>query len=189
MEKDREFCLSILQEYTKSDSLLKHAYSVEACVRAYAVKYEEDENYWGNVALLHDFDYEMYPNMEDHPSKGSEILREKGFTDDFRRAILSHADHMNVPRESKLEKVLYACDELAGFIIAQFLMFSLSFITFNSNSPFYLFMKNGHLCFKTNLMDFAFNGLVIFLFTITGAFLPSFKASKLKPAYALGMGK
>ena len=118
MEKDRESCLSILQKFTKSDSLLKHAYAVEACVRAYAVKYGEDESFWGNVALLHDFDYEMYPTMEDHPSKGSEILKEKGFSDEFRRAILSHADHMNVPRESTLEKVLFACDELAGFIFA-----------------------------------------------------------------------
>lgn len=118
MELNRDYCLELLKEYTKSDSLLKHAYSVEACVKAYAEKYNEDINFWGNVALLHDFDYEMYPSMEDHPSKGEEILKEKGFSDQFRRAILSHADHTNVSRESKLEKVLYACDELAGFITA-----------------------------------------------------------------------
>lgn len=118
MERNREECLNILKDYTKSDSLRKHAYSVEACVIAYAEKLNEDVEFWGNVALLHDFDYEMYPTMEDHPSKGEMILKEKGFSEEFRRAILSHADHTNVPRESMLEKVLYACDELAGFITA-----------------------------------------------------------------------
>ena len=108
----------LLKEYTKGESLLKHAYSVEACVRAYAEKFNEDKEFWGNVALLHDFDYEMYPSMEDHPFKGEEILKEKGFSEEFRKAILSHADHTNVPRETKLEKVLFACDELAGFITA-----------------------------------------------------------------------
>lgn len=116
--RDREFCHSILTEYTKNENLIKHAYAVEACVRAYAEKFGEDVEYWGNVALLHDFDYEMYPSLEDHPFKGSEILKEKGFDDEFRNAILSHGDHTNVPRESKLEKTLYACDELAGFITA-----------------------------------------------------------------------
>jgi putative nucleotidyltransferase with HDIG domain len=118
MERDREACLNILKEYTKSESLLKHAYAVEACVKQYAKKFSEDENYWGNVALLHDFDYEMYPSMEDHPFKGEEILKERGFSEEFRRAILSHADHANVERRSKLEKTLFACDELAGFITA-----------------------------------------------------------------------
>jgi putative nucleotidyltransferase with HDIG domain len=118
MERDRNYCLEILKEYTKSESLLKHAFSVEACVKAYANKYGEDGALWGNVALLHDFDYEMYPSMDEHPFKGEEILRAKGFSDEFRKAILSHADHTNVPRESKLEKTLYACDELAGFITA-----------------------------------------------------------------------
>lgn len=115
---NREFCLSILKEYTKSESLLKHAFAVEACVRAYAVKFNEDENYWGNIALLHDFDYEMYPTQEGHPFKGSEILKEKGFSAEFRNAILSHAEYSGVPRNSLLEKVLFACDELAGFITA-----------------------------------------------------------------------
>lgn len=118
MERDRNYCHKLLKEYTKSESLLKHAYSVEACVKEYAIKFEEDEDLWGNVALLHDFDYEKYPTMEEHPSKGEEILKEKGFSEEFRRAILSHADHTNVSRESKLEKVLFACDELAGFITA-----------------------------------------------------------------------
>ena len=115
---NREFCLSILKEYTKSESLLKHAYSVETCVRAYAKKFGEDEEYWGNVALLHDFDYEKYPTAGDHPFKGAEILKEKGFDETFRNAILSHASYSNVPRNSLLEKTLFACDEIAGFITA-----------------------------------------------------------------------
>ncbi|OGV06352.1 MAG: HAD family hydrolase [Stygiobacter sp. RIFOXYC12_FULL_38_8] len=116
--RNREFCLSILKEYTKSDSLLKHAYAVETCVRAYAEKFGEDVEYWGNVALLHDFDYEMYPTAEEHPNKGNEILAEKGFDDEFRKSIMSHADYSNIPRETKLMKTLFACDELAGFITA-----------------------------------------------------------------------
>ena len=118
INKDREFCLSLLNEYTKSDSLLKHAFAVETCVRAYAEKFNEDVEYWGNVALLHDFDYEKYPTAEEHPFKGSEILKEKGFSEEFRNAILSHADYTGVLRNSLLEKVLFACDELAGFITA-----------------------------------------------------------------------
>lgn len=118
VERNRKYCLELLKEYTKSESLLKHAYSVEACVRAYAVKFNEDEEYWGNVALLHDFDYEKYPSEEEHPYKGSEILKEKGFDENFRKTILSHADYTNVPRNTLLAKTLYACDELAGFITA-----------------------------------------------------------------------
>ena len=118
IQTDRDFCLSILKEYTKSDSLLKHAYAVESCVKAYAEKFNQNKNYWGNVALLHDFDYEMYPTVEGHPFKGSEILKDKGFSEEFRNAILSHADYSGVPRNSLLEKVLFACDELAGFITA-----------------------------------------------------------------------
>ena len=116
--RDRNTCLSILKEYTKSESLLKHAYAVETCVRAYASKLNEDVEYWGCVALLHDFDYEMFPTAEDHPAKGSEILKEKGFDDEFRNAILSHANYSGVPRNNTLRKVLFACDELAGFITA-----------------------------------------------------------------------
>lgn len=118
IERNRNFCLSILEDFTKSDSLLKHAYAVETCVRAYAEKFNEDVEYWGNVALLHDFDYEKYPTAEEHPFKGSEILKEKGFSEEFRNAILSHADYTGIPRNSLLEKVLYGCDELAGFITA-----------------------------------------------------------------------
>ncbi len=115
---DRNLCLQILKEYTQSESLLKHAYAVETCVRAYAKKFNEDIEYWGNVALLHDFDYEKFPTMEEHPFKGSEILKEKGFNEEFRNAILSHADYSGVPRETLLQKTLFACDELAGFITA-----------------------------------------------------------------------
>ncbi len=117
-ERDRDFCFSILKEYTKSESLIKHALAVETCVRAYGIKYNEDENFWGNVALLHDFDYEMYPTAVEHPFKGNEILKEKGFSEEFRRAIMSHADYTDIPRNSLLEKTLFACDELAGFITA-----------------------------------------------------------------------
>lgn len=116
--RSREYCLTLLQEYTKSESLLKHAFAVETCVRAYAEKLNEDIDYWGNVALLHDFDYEKYPTAEEHPFKGAEILREKGFDDEFISSILSHADYSGVPRDTILKKVLFACDELAGFITA-----------------------------------------------------------------------
>jgi len=117
-ERNREECLSVLKGYTKSESLLKHAYAVETCVVAYAKKFGEDENYWGNVALLHDFDYEKYPTAEEHPIKGNEILKELGYSDEFRTAIMSHADYTGVIRDTKLAKALFACDELAGFITA-----------------------------------------------------------------------
>ncbi len=117
-EKDREFCLSLLKEYTKSESLLKHAFAVESCVRAYAEKFNEDVEFWGNVALLHDFDYEKFPSAEEHPFKGAEILRDLGFSEEFITAILSHADYTGVKRESLLQKTLFACDELAGFLTA-----------------------------------------------------------------------
>lgn len=118
IERDRNICFQILTEYTKGESLIKHALAVETCVRAYADKLNEDVEYWGNVALLHDFDYEKFPSSEEHPFKGNEILKEKGFSDEFRNAILSHADYSGVPRNSLLEKILFACDELAGFITA-----------------------------------------------------------------------
>lgn len=118
LTRNRNYCLTLLQEYTKSESLLKHAFAVETCVRAYAEKFNEDAEYWGNVALLHDFDYEKYPTAEEHPFKGSEILRENGFDNEFISSILSHADYSGVPRNTILKKVLFACDELAGFITA-----------------------------------------------------------------------
>ena len=116
--RNREACWNILTEHTKSEALINHALSVETCVRAYAKKFNDDELYWGNVALLHDFDYEMFPTAEEHPFKGSEILKERGFDEEFRIAILSHADYSGVSRETLLHKVLFACDELAGFITA-----------------------------------------------------------------------
>jgi len=116
IEKDRIFCFKLLKDYTNNNSLLKHALAVEACVRAYANKFGEDEEYWGNVALLHDFDYEKYP--QEHPFKGAEILKSFNFSEDFIKSILSHADYTGIKRESLLQKVLFACDELAGFITA-----------------------------------------------------------------------
>ena len=110
--------LELMHQYTKSEALRRHMYSVEAAMRAYARKYGEDEEQWAIVGLLHDFDYEMYPNAPDHPSKGSEILKQKGYGDGIRKAILSHADYMNVPRDTTMAKVLYACDEICGFVTA-----------------------------------------------------------------------
>ncbi len=112
----RDEALTILKEYTKSESLLKHAYAVEAAMRAYARKFGEDEELWGIVGLLHDFDYEMYP--DEHPMKGSEILKEKGVPEDIRTAILGHANYTGVPRETLMAKTLYAVDELSGFLVA-----------------------------------------------------------------------
>ena len=115
---NRERALEILHEYTKSESLRKHARAVEACVAAYARKFGEDEELWSVTALLHDFDYEMHPDAPDHPMKGSAILAGLGVSDEIRRAILSHANYSGVPRLSRLEKTLFACDEVAGFITA-----------------------------------------------------------------------
>ena len=114
----RTDALALLKEYTKSDALLKHMYAVEAAMKAYAQKYNEDVEKWSIVGLLHDFDYEMYPNPPDHPMKGSEILTERGYTEEVRRAILGHATYTGVPRDTQMAKALYACDELCGFIMA-----------------------------------------------------------------------
>lgn len=110
--------LNLMHEYTKNEALRKHMYAVEAAMRAYSRKYNDDEEKWAIVGILHDFDYEMYPALPDHPLKGSEILKSKGYPDDIRNAILGHASFTNVPRESLMAKVLYACDELCGFITA-----------------------------------------------------------------------
>ena len=115
---DREQALELLYEYTKSESLRKHALAVEACVAAYARKFGEDETKWSVTALLHDFDYEMHPEAPDHPMKGEPILAERGVSDEIRRAILSHANYSGVSRDSLLEKTLFACDEVAGFLTA-----------------------------------------------------------------------
>lgn len=109
---------ALLTEWTRSDSLLKHALAVEASVRGYARMFGEDEAAWGAVALLHDFDYERYPTPADHPFRGCEELQRRGYPDWVTHAILSHADYSGVPRASRLEKTLFACDEMSGFITA-----------------------------------------------------------------------
>ena len=116
MTRSEAWCL--LTEFTQSESLRKHALAVEACMRAYARRFGEDEERWGIVGLIHDFDYEKYPSAQEHPYKGNEILQQRGYPEDVRRAIMSHADYTGVSRESKMEKTLFACDELAGFITA-----------------------------------------------------------------------
>ncbi len=115
---DRQAAWDLLCEYTKNENLRKHALAVEACMRAYARKFGEDEEKWGVVGLIHDFDYEAYPQAPDHPLKGNEILKERGYPEELRRAILGHADYTGVPRDSLLAKALFACDELAGFVTA-----------------------------------------------------------------------
>ncbi len=115
---DRDKAWQIVCEFVQSDSLRRHMLAVEACVVAYAVQFGEDQNTWSVAALLHDFDWEIHPTTPDHPAKGEPILAERGVSEEIRRAILSHADYSGVPRESRLEKTLYACDELAGFLTA-----------------------------------------------------------------------
>jgi len=114
----RDQAWEIVCEFTKSEGLRKHALAVEACVVAYGVKLGEDQHKWSLTALLHDFDWEIHPQAPDHPMKGEPMLAERGVDEEIRRAILSHANYSGVPRVSPLEKVLYACDELAGFITA-----------------------------------------------------------------------
>ncbi|HEX2329163.1 MAG TPA: HD domain-containing protein [Candidatus Angelobacter sp.] len=119
---NRQSAWNLVCEYTQSESLRKHMLAVEACMTAYARKFGEDEEKWAITGLLHDFDYEKYPTPEEHPFVGNKILEERGYPEEIRRAILSHADYSGVKRESKMEKVLYACDELAGFITASALV-------------------------------------------------------------------
>ena len=118
MGLSREEAWALVTEYTQSESLRKHMLGVEAAVRGYARQFGEDEDDWGAVALLHDFDYERYPDQQNHPFCGVEILKEKGYPEWVTRAILSHADYSGVSRESRLEKTLYACDEASGFVTA-----------------------------------------------------------------------
>jgi putative nucleotidyltransferase with HDIG domain len=118
LTRDRAAAWELLTEWTKSEALLRHALAVEAAVRAYARKFGEDEDVWGNVALLHDFDYERHPTLDQHPQDGAPVLRERGYPDWFVRAIQSHGNHTGVGRESQLERTLYACDEVAGFVHA-----------------------------------------------------------------------
>ncbi len=125
---NRESAWCLLTEFTQSESLRKHALAVEACMRACSHRFAEDsssgdlglseEDLWGIVGLIHDFDYEKYPSLEDHPYRGNEILKERGWPDVIRRAIMSHAEYSGVTRDTPMEKCLFACDELAGFITA-----------------------------------------------------------------------
>jgi putative nucleotidyltransferase with HDIG domain len=118
MDLSRDAAWALLTEFTQNDNLQKHALAVEAAVRGYARQWGEDEEAWGVTALLHDFDYDRYPDLADHPFKGAEILRERGYPEWLVRAVLSHADHAGVARESRLEHTLFACDEMAGFVTA-----------------------------------------------------------------------
>jgi putative nucleotidyltransferase with HDIG domain len=118
MEPTRERAWETLTRYTKSEALLRHALAVEASTRAYARRFGEDEERWAVVALLHDFDYEIHPTLEEHPQDGAPILREEGWPEDVIEAVLSHAEHLGLPRDTPLKKTLFACDELSGFVHA-----------------------------------------------------------------------
>ncbi len=118
MEPTRDKAWETLTRYTKSESLRRHALAVEAATRAYARRFGEDEERWGVVALLHDFDYEIHPTLDEHPQNGAPILREEGYPEDVIEAILSHAEHLGLPRDTPLKRTLFACDELSGFVHA-----------------------------------------------------------------------
>jgi putative nucleotidyltransferase with HDIG domain len=118
MEVTRDRAWDTLTRYTKSEPLLRHAIAVEASVRAYARRLGGDEEFWGATALLHDFDYEIHPTLDKHPQDGAAILREEGYPEELIEAVLSHAEHLAMPRDTDLKKALFACDELAGFIHA-----------------------------------------------------------------------
>ena len=118
MDVTRERAWQTLTTYTKSEALLRHALAVEAAVRGYARRFGEDEELWGATALLHDFDYEIHPTLDQHPQDGAPILRNEGYPDELIEAVLSHAEHLSMPRDTPLKKTLFACDELAGFVHA-----------------------------------------------------------------------
>jgi putative nucleotidyltransferase with HDIG domain len=118
VQPTREQAWATLTQYTKSEALLRHALAVEASVRSYARLYGEDEELWGCVALLHDFDYEIHPTLDKHPQDGAPILREEGYPEELIESVLSHAEHLEMPRDTQLKKVLFACDELSGFVHA-----------------------------------------------------------------------
>jgi putative nucleotidyltransferase with HDIG domain len=118
MEVTRERAWDTLTRYTKSDALLRHARAVEAAVRSYARKLGGDEEFWAATALLHDFDYEIHPTLDKHPQDGATILREEGYPEELIESVLSHAEHLALPRDTDLKRALFACDELAGFIHA-----------------------------------------------------------------------
>jgi putative nucleotidyltransferase with HDIG domain len=118
LEPTRERAWETLTQYTKSEALLRHALAVEAAVGAYAIRFGEDEQLWRATALLHDFDYEMHPTLDRHPQDGAPILRDEGWPEEVVEGVLSHASHLELPRDTPLKKTLFACDELCGFIHA-----------------------------------------------------------------------
>jgi putative nucleotidyltransferase with HDIG domain len=118
MDVTRDRAWETLTRYTQSEALRRHALAVEAAVRAYARKFGEDEERWGVVALLHDFDYEIHPTLDKHPQDGAPILREEGYPEDVIEGILSHANHLELERDTPLKRTLFACDELCGFVHA-----------------------------------------------------------------------
>lgn len=118
MEVTRERAWQTLTRYTTGESLLRHALAVEASVRSYARRGGEDEEFWGCTALLHDFDWEMHPTLDQHPQDGAPILRDEGYPEELIEAVLSHADHLGLPRDTPLKRTLFACDELSGFVHA-----------------------------------------------------------------------
>jgi len=115
---DRSEALSIVREFIKNENLVRHMLAVEAAMRFYAEKFGEEVEVWGIAGLLHDFDWEIHPSMEGHPQDGAPILRQRGVPEDIVRAVLSHADHTGIPRQTRMEKALYACDEITGLITA-----------------------------------------------------------------------
>src|SRR6476661_3447588 len=118
METTREQAWETLTKYTQSEALRRHALAVEAAVAAYAKTFGEDEELWRATALLHDFDYEMHPTLDKHPQDGAPILREEGWPEEVVETVLSHAEHLGLPRDTPLKKALFACDELSGFVHA-----------------------------------------------------------------------
>jgi putative nucleotidyltransferase with HDIG domain len=118
VEATRERAWETLTKYTQSDALLRHALGVEACLGWYARHFGEEEELWRVVGLLHDFDYEIHPTLDKHPQDGAPILREEGYPDEVVEAVLSHAEHLALPRDTQLKKALFACDELSGFVHA-----------------------------------------------------------------------
>lgn len=118
MRPTREHAWQTLTRYTKGEALLRHALAVEASVGYYARLYGEDEEFWRAAALLHDFDYELHPTLDKHPQDGAPILREEGYPEELIETVLSHAEHLGLPRDTLLKKVLFACDELSGFVHA-----------------------------------------------------------------------
>src|SRR5512136_1451549 len=115
---NRTEALAIVREYVKNENLVRHMLAVEAAMRFYAAKSNENQDTWGITGILHDFDWEIHPTLEEHPSAGESILREKGVPEEIVRAVLSHADHTGMPRQTRMEKALYACDEITGLITA-----------------------------------------------------------------------